>query len=137
MRNRPRILIAAAAGLSVLKDLFETHAEIIYASTLPEAARKLDEEKFELIVCTIHFDDSRMFDLLRYVRAMSSPVPCVCTRVLDTTLRGSLLTAMTIAVDTAGATFIDLPQPRTTASDEEFRKRVLEQIPKVLTANGR
>lgn len=133
MKPRPRILVATAKpGFAVLERLFENEAEAVYAFTLWEAIHYLDEGNFDLVLCTIHFDDSRMFDLLRYARANSPSIPCVCTRVLDTTLKGSVLTAMTIAVESLGAIFIDrfalLEYYGDEAGNEEFRKRVLERI---------
>ena len=129
----PRILVATAKpGFAVLERLFENDAEAVYAFRLWEAIQHLDEGGFHLVLCTIHFDDSRMFDLLRYARAHSPSTPCVCTRVLDTTLKGSILNAMTIAVESLGAVFIDrfalLEHYGEDAGNEEFRKRVLAQI---------
>lgn len=133
MKARPRILIATAKrGFAVLKDMFEKDAEAVYAFTLSDAIHWLDEESFDLFLCTIHFDDSRMFDAVRYARSNSPSLPCVCTRLLDTTLKGSVLTAMTIAVESLGAVFIDrfalLEHYGDEAGNEEFRKRVLAQI---------
>lgn len=133
MKARPRILIATAKrGFAVLEGLFENDAEAVYAFTLWEAIHHLDEGNFDLFLCTIHFDDSRMFDVVRYARSNSPSTPCVCTRLLDTTLKGSVLAAMTIAVESLGAIFIDrfalLEYYGDEAGNEEFRKRVLAQI---------
>lgn len=133
MNPRPRILVATAKpGFAVLERLFENEAGVVYAFTLWEAIHHLDEGSFDLVLCTIHFDDSRMFDLVRYARAHSPSLPCVCTRVLDTTLKGAVLNAMTIAVESLGAVFIDrfalLEHYGDEAGNEEFRKRVLAQI---------
>ena len=50
--------------------------------TLDEALRALEHEQFDLAVLSVHFDDSRMFDLLRQVRAQgrNKAIPVVCVR---------------------------------------------------------
>ena len=46
--------------------------------------QKLDVQPFELIVITLHFDDSRMFELIRAVKKhelnASRPIICYCSR---------------------------------------------------------
>jgi CheY-like chemotaxis protein len=48
------------------------------ANTFPEAARMLAADGFDMIICGIHFDDSRMVDLLQAifkdVRHKNTPV---------------------------------------------------------------
>ncbi len=133
MKTRPRILIATAKrGFAVLEGLFENDADAVYAFTLSEAIEKLGAGNFDLVLCTIHFDESRMFDMVRHARSTSPPTPCVCTRLLDTKLTGSFLTAMAIAVQSLGAIFIDryalLQRSGDEAGNDEFRKRVLAQL---------
>jgi hypothetical protein len=130
MPARPRILIATAKpGFDVISGLFGEVAETVYAFTLGDAIHHLGEGRIDLILCTIHFDESRMFDFVRYARSIAPSVPIVCTRLLDTRLSGSLLDAMIIAAESLGATFIDrhalIQQLGEKAGDEEFRKRVL------------
>lgn len=56
--------------------------EVIFARTLGEAQRLLEEREFDLVMVGVHFDDSRMFDLVRHVRAGGSHAerPVVCVR---------------------------------------------------------
>ena len=56
--------------------------EVSFVRTLGEAQRVLGQEHFDLILVGVHFDDSRMFDLVRHVRAggqSEPPVACVRT----------------------------------------------------------
>ena len=43
--------------------------DVVFARTLGEAQRTLAQQQFDLVLIGVHFDDSRMFDLLRYLRA--------------------------------------------------------------------
>ena len=135
MPARPRILIATAKpGFEVISALLEEGAETSYAFTRGDAIHHLGEGGIDLILCTIHFDESRMFDFVGYARSIAPSVPIVCTRLLDTRLRGSLLDAMIIAVESLDATFVDrhalIQQLGEKAGDEEFRKRVLRRAAK-------
>ena len=59
-----------------------TGSELRFVHTLGDALRALREEDFELLLAGVHFDESRMFDLLRAVRSASRnrQVPIVCIR---------------------------------------------------------
>lgn len=42
---------------------------LVFVRTLEEAQRALEREPFALVLVGVHFDESRMFDLLRYLQA--------------------------------------------------------------------
>ena len=56
--------------------------DLAWVRTLAEAHQSLDAGRCDLVVIGVYFDDSRMFDLLRYIRADEehSEVPVVCVR---------------------------------------------------------
>jgi PleD family two-component response regulator len=52
-----------------------------FVRTVDEAMRALAQEDFDVLVISVHFDDSRMFDLLREVRTGArKDMPIVCVR---------------------------------------------------------
>jgi hypothetical protein len=127
-----RLLTATAQpGYPVLRQLFEQEADLVFVFTLEEAMRELAAGGYDLIVCTIHFDESRMFDLERQARALAPSVPFVCCRLLDSILRESMLESMRFAVSTLGGDFIDRQELHrrlgAEAGDAEFRKLVLSR----------
>ena len=131
MPNKPKLLIATAQrGHAVLKGMFSAEADAVFVFTLDEAIHELDKGGVDCLLASLHFDESRMFDLVRHARIHAPQVPCVCTRLLDTMLRGSLLDGMLIAVESLGARFIDRYELQRAygneAGDAEFKKRVLE-----------
>lgn len=78
---RKRILVADTPDSDRrLHEILAGH-EVIVARTLSEAQRLLSQQPFDLILTGVHFDDSRMFDLVRHVRAggQTEP-PVVCVR---------------------------------------------------------
>jgi len=79
-------------------------------TTLSEAISSLHRD-VESIVCEIHFDDSRMFDLLRLAKAdpATREIPFVCFRDMDSHLAPPFLESLQIACKALGAVaFIDL-----------------------------
>ena len=56
--------------------------ELYFVRTVDEAIRALERDDFDLLVISVHFDDSRMFDLLRQVRieGRNKGIPVVCVR---------------------------------------------------------
>jgi len=58
------------------------------AGTMAQAARHLRRQEFDLILCTVMFDDSRMFDLLRLAKSRPdwARTPFVCARMRPSVL---------------------------------------------------
>ncbi len=61
-----------------------TGHELTSIKTLKSGKQELTEHDFDLIVATLHFDDSQMFEFLQEVRAIprnsGKPIICFCTR---------------------------------------------------------
>ena len=65
----------------------------------------------DIIVCGIHFDDSRMFELLRAIKADPglSKTPFVCVRLVGSNLAPAVIQSLEISCALLGAAkFIDL-----------------------------
>lgn len=64
-----------------LLELLSAH-RLYFVRALDEATRALEHDDFQLLVISVHFDDSRMFDLLREVRndGRNRKIPVVCVR---------------------------------------------------------
>ena len=77
---RKRILVADIPDSDRRLTAILNGHELAFARTLGEAQRLLAQAGFDLIVVGVHFDDSRMFDLVRHVRGggqSEPPVACV------------------------------------------------------------
>jgi CheY-like chemotaxis protein len=77
-----KILVADVPELDArLVQLLGGH-RVFFVRTLDEGLRSLEHEDFDLLVISVHFDDSRMFDLLRQVRldGRNKAIPIVCVR---------------------------------------------------------
>jgi DNA-binding response OmpR family regulator len=79
--------------------------ELSFVHTLAEAKRALARDDYDLIIMGVHFDESRMFDLLRQVRAderyQATPVVCVASQRFDTpiSVEGLEIAARALAAD--------------------------------------
>ena len=77
---RARILIADTPESDRrLTEVLNGH-ELVFARTLSAAQRVLAQRAFDLVVVGVHFDDSRMFDLVRHIRSggqAEPPVACM------------------------------------------------------------
>jgi hypothetical protein len=104
---------------------------LVCARTMSEAERLLREGTFDLIVCTIVFDDSRMFDLLRLVKSNRTwkRIPFICTKVRPKLLHNPLaLEGVEIATQALGAAaFLDIEN-----YESEPKKSMREDIEKFL-----
>ena len=84
-----KILVAASPEPRTIVERILAAHELSCAETMPQAEQLLRERTFDLIICTIVFDESKMFDFLRH--AKSSPewqrIPFVCARLRSHILR--------------------------------------------------
>jgi hypothetical protein len=107
-----KILVAASPEPRAIVERILAGHELVFAQTLQEAVRSLGAQDFDLIVCTIAFDESKMFELLGF--AKSSPawksIPFVCARVRGHVIRSqSALAAAAFTSRQLGAeAFLDV-----------------------------
>lgn len=89
--RRASILVAdLPSGIATLRNVLGERATFIHADTIDAALKS--SKSADMIVCGIHFDDSRMFDLLRLVKAdsQSRSIPFLCYRDLGSELPATL-----------------------------------------------
>jgi hypothetical protein len=128
------VLVAAnGPGIRFIQNLFGDVFSVKPASHLQEALRILNGG-VDVVLCSLQFDESRMFDLL--VAAKSSPrgraARFVCFRQLPSILEASMLRTLEVTCRAEGSVFIDLADLRRRygkrAAEERFRRAVLSPI---------
>jgi CheY-like chemotaxis protein len=77
-----KVLVADVPEMQARVAAVLVQERLVFVHTLAAALKALAGEDFDLVLIGLHFDDSRMFDLLREVRAGSrnGAVPIVCFR---------------------------------------------------------
>jgi CheY-like chemotaxis protein len=107
-----KILVAASpAPRAIIEGILAGHA-LSCAETMAQAERFLRERAFDLIICTIVFDESKMFDLLRLAKSRPEwqRIPFVGARVRGHVLRSrtALEAAALTCRELGAAAFLDI-----------------------------
>lgn len=122
--------ILVADGDRRLSEILAGH-EVVLVRTLEEAQRAIERTQFDMIVVTVHFDDSRMFDLLRYLQASDrhGNRPLVCVRSQRFTSPTISIEGLEIATKALGCTlFLDLTWYADDANGRSAVRRLLEAL---------
>ena len=128
-----KILVAASPEpRAVLKRILAGH-ELCCAETIPDGERLLREQSFDLIICTIAFDESRLFEFLKL--AKSAPdwarIPFVGARVRAHILQSpSALKTAAFTCHTLGAeAFLNIGDYEGDDPELEMRKAIERFLP--------
>ena len=108
----PSILLADdAASFAVCREALATDLPLAHVMTMEQARRALADPP-SLVVCGCHFDEGRMYDLLRLLKGSRqlARIPFVAVRcVQDDLLDDALYESVKIAVRALGGNaFVDL-----------------------------
>jgi len=133
--DRPRILVAGTQhAFELCRRVLGEEAEIVCAGSLREALARLDES-ISLIVCSVRFDESRMFEFLHAVQthATASEIPVICVRTGRAALSRSTRDAIAAATEALGVhDFIDMhaleQRVGTGAAEETLRQTVRTRL---------
>ena len=85
--------------------------DLHFVRTLGQAMRELRHDGYQMIIIGMHFDESRMFELLRYARSLPhhDDVPVICVQCAEMMLSEAVLKNIEDAVKALGGTaFVDL-----------------------------
>lgn len=112
MSTAPRILVADNAdAFAAFRAALTTSFALVHAATCEKAKQALDPPP-SLVVCGCHFDEGRMYDLLRHMKATPGlnripfmAVRCVPGELLDDALYESVKIAVRAL---GGNAFVDL-----------------------------
>ncbi len=129
---KPVILAAVRpqGGVAVHRALGE-YAEVVPVYEYGDAVSALRGRRdVDLVLCGVFFNETRAFDLLRFVREEHAALPFVACRIGSRAVASAMVEAMGIAAKSMGAAaFIDMPLlDADSATDVEFRSLVLRHI---------
>lgn len=133
MSSVARILIAdTPEGVEAFRRALTTTLPLVSATSL-EQARALLEPPPMVVVCGCHFDEGRMYDLLRHLKATNSlsRVPFMAVRCVDgdMALDDALYESVKIAVRALGGNaFVDLLRWQRKYGDAEAGHRLARLV---------
>ena len=111
MSAKTKVLVADVAEMDeTVRSCLPDH-DLTFVRTMNEAVHELRRDGYQMVVIGLHFDESRMFELLRYVRSLPQfkTIPVICVQCLDVILSEAVLKNMDDAVKALGGTaFVDL-----------------------------
>src|SRR5690242_20234675 len=112
MPRKPRVLLAARKiARRPFIEALDGEVSFLEAETLEQAVTTLkNDPDIDAVCCTLYFDESRMFDLVRWVRSNRDQIRVICARALPKDLPTISLQAVDIASASLGAAFIDFPE---------------------------
>src|SRR4051812_30424451 len=127
-----KLLIAASTEPGeILARILAGH-ELVRVDTVAKARQLLARDAFALIVCTVLFDESRMFDLLRFAKsnARCQSTPFVCARLRPHVINSAIaLEAVAFTCRELGAVaFLDLADFKK-SPQRELRQAIERLLP--------
>jgi DNA-binding NtrC family response regulator len=133
-----KILLAASAAPRVIMERILEGHEIVRADNIQQAERSLRKSRFDMVVCTVLFDDSRMFDLLRLVKNEWTNVPFVCARARPHIIHVPVaLEAVDVACQALGAAaFLNITDYNRRDPEDGMRKDIEKILNRRNQTNG-
>lgn len=138
MSTAPRILVAdTPESVEVFRHTLTSSFDLAPASTF-DAARAALEPRPALVVCGCHFDEDRMYDLLRLIKAAPAlgNLPFLAVRCLEGELEDTLYESVKIAVRALGGNaFVDLPRWQRRWGEAEAAHRLTQLVQTLASAS--
>jgi hypothetical protein len=108
-----RVLVADIPEMDEkIRDCLPGH-DLTFVRTMYDAISKLRHDGFQLVVIGLNFDESRMLELLQYVRGLPiyKDVPVVCVHADHLNLSEAVIRNIDVAVKALGGIgFLDLAE---------------------------
>ena len=126
----PIVLADRDDAYGILRESLAGSLPLAVASTLAQA-RHLVTEQTPLVLCDCHFDDGRMYDLLRWMKATPrvARVPFMALRVREGELDDAMYESVKIATRALGANgFVDLYRWRMRYGQADAAHRLMQRI---------
>jgi PleD family two-component response regulator len=104
MSTATKVLVAADAEMDEkVRDCLPGH-DLTFVRTVYDAIRVLRNDAFELVVIGLNFDESRMLELLQYVRALPAykEIPVICVYGDHLNLSDAVMKNIDVAVKALG-----------------------------------
>ena len=133
------ILVADhAEGLAVFRDALASPHDLVHADTF-EQAQVAVAQKPALVVCGCHFDEGRIYDLLRHLKSLpgQANTPFLAVRCLrgELLLDDALYESVKIAVRALGGNgFVDLLRWQQRLGEQEASHRLTQLVERLLAA---
>ena len=127
----PIVVADSADGVELLRGTpAGAPFELVGAQTLPQARAAVGPET-PLVICGCHFDDGRMYELLRHLKAQAAlkSIPFLAVRAAAGELEDAMYESVKIATQVLGGSgFIDLFRWRRLYGEAEAARQFGERV---------
>ena len=128
---RPRVLVAGTElAIDTCRRVLDDGVELLGARSVEEALEQLDPS-IALIISSVRFDESRMFDFLEALRAMRArcSAPVLCCRMVRQPLSATMYHSIETAALALGVkAFMDLDTEIRERGEAEAQRRLRSMI---------
>lgn len=102
---KPKVLAACPpSAIPTLDRILSAHVDLTFVNSLNAARDTLrTNADVAMVICGVHFDESRIYDLLEYARRERPEVPFLCIRILDAERARACRECVGLALKAAGA----------------------------------
>ena len=103
--GKPKVLAACPpSAMPTLDRVLSPHVDLTFVNSLNAARDALrTNTDLAMVVCGVHFDESRMYELLEFAQCERPHVPFLCIRILDAELARASRERVGLALKAAGA----------------------------------
>jgi hypothetical protein len=103
--RKPRVLTACRPlAVRTLKSILTRHADLMFVHSLAGAKDVLiANPDIEMAICGVHFDGSRMYELLEYAHLNFPYLPFICVRILNGDILEMSRDLVALAAESLGA----------------------------------
>ena|SRR5258706_6648388 len=136
MAGKRRLLAAVTdLGYVHVRRALGEQFELVPAFSMLQARVAITSDGIAAILCSIHFDESRMFDLLHFARHAAPGTPFICCRILHSPLNDGVLAGLAHAAEIKGALgFIDYHETQRRDGTAAAAKAFCEAVNALLSA---
>lgn len=125
-----KILVALRPEHRELISSILGNSDLVFASSIDEAYASLGPD-LDLIICGLHFENGRMYDLLKFSKAyqQTKDIPFLCVQITGGILPYGAFKSMVTAFDVLGGDlFVQLAKWRIELGDQQAFTKLLDVI---------
>jgi len=136
MAARQRLLVAVTPmGYMHARRALHRRFDLVAAFSMQQALVALKAGEIDAILCSIHFDESRMFDLLGLARESAPDTPFACCRILHSPLSRQAIESLVTTARSLGCRgFVDFNDLMRSHGYDEADRRFSEAVVELLAA---
>ena len=131
---KQRLLVAVTLlGYVHARRALQRRYDLVSAFSIGQAMASLKASDIDAVLCSIHFDECRMFDFLREATKIAPQTPIVCCRILHSPLSKQAIEGLVTTAKSLGCRgFVNFNALQRSHGLEEADRRFCEAVVELL-----